>query len=166
MRGMRLRLHFRFALAVLGVCVSAACGNGSSGPSGGGGDAGDGAATDTGADQGGLGCPPVCTGDGGGGGDASDGSATCDALKRMIETMLQPEIQSCDPQMPNQCSGTTPGICCPVSVSPGTSTENFDQAVMAYKNQCMPGMCPIMCPTSPSNICNPLGDGGVSGICQ
>jgi hypothetical protein len=164
---MRLRPSLRFALAVLGVSVSAACGNGSSGSSGGGGDAGDASAADAGADQGGLGCPPVCAGDGGSsGGDASDASMTCQQLKMMIE-QLQADISLCDPQMPNQCSGTTPGICCPVSVTPGTSTENFDQAVMAYKNQCMPGMCPIMCPLAPSNICNPAGgDAGSFGICQ
>jgi hypothetical protein len=81
-----------------------------------------------------------------------------------IIAMMQAELTTCDPQMPNQCSAFTNGPCCPVTITPGTNTENYDQAVMAYKNQCMP-QCGMVCATMPTNTCVPFGDAGTSGVC-
>jgi hypothetical protein len=139
------------------------CGDGTSSSSGGG-DGGDAAAKDAGVEGGGLGCPPVCTGDGGHPGDATDESSTCADLFAMIEQM-QADLRACHPQMPNQCTGITNGPCCAVTVTPGTMTENFDQAVMAYKTQCMPD-CGIICPMAPSNTCDPIDEAGTTGTCQ
>jgi hypothetical protein len=150
----------------LALAISSAflfgCGDDSSGGSGG--DAGDGGGRDATMVPEGD-CFPTCGKDGSGGpDDVTDENQTCADLASMIESM-QAALRACVPQMPNQCSGLTPGPCCGVSVDPGTSTENFDQAVMAYRNQCMPD-CGIICPMAPSNMCDAIDEAGTIGTCQ
>lgn len=120
----------------------------------------------------GGGCPFGCTipdgGDDGSGDSASDAKLTCTQLKSQID-MLGNVARACNPSLSQQCIGSTNGICCPISVSPGdpAPVENYDQAVAAYKANCGPVDCSTtMCPTNvPSNACDaPMGSS--SGLCE
>lgn len=164
-----MRLPFLFVVAF------AACSSGSSSPTGGA-DAGADATSAQDASEGS--CFPLCSsssggssGSGSGGGDDGGDDATdldaqsCPALKAKVESLLPP-AQACNPALPGQCSGTTDGICCPVSVSAGNESAENDLAVAVsnYKAACTPSCIGIVCPPTPSNTCEPVGT--QVGVCK
>jgi hypothetical protein len=161
----------RLAAAAASLVLAAACGGGSSSSPAARDAAPESAAVaDAGSDSGD--CFPFCSsgGDAGGGTgtDASgDGASSCDQLKAVYET-LQGPAQSCDPQLPGQCSATTNGPCCPLTVTAtnGSAVDNFDQAVAAYLAQCNPDCSMMICQPAPSDQCDPLGASAAQGRCR
>jgi hypothetical protein len=116
-------------------------------------------------------CFPLCSSSGSSGGGSSggsdaagDGPKSCAALSNEI-TSLQGPAQECNPQIPGQCTGTTPGPCCAITVNAGndTNVNAYETVVQQYTSQCMP-MCMGMCPTVPSEHC--VSSGTSMGICQ
>jgi hypothetical protein len=158
----------RRVLALLVVCA-AACSSGPSSP-GGAGDAGAEAAP--GQDASSDACFPFCSSSSGGssgsgsGADAEVDAQSCEGLRATVESLL-PAARACNPALAGQCTGTTDGICCAVSVSAGNESAANDLAVAvaAYKQSCTPSCVGIVCQPAPSNTCVPL-QGGQSGLCQ
>ena len=100
-------------------------------------------------------------------GDAGDASFTCTGLRALIE-QLSNTARACNPIQSQQCSGSTNGICCPISVSPGNTTavNDFDHAVATYKASCPFDCSMAMCSMNiPSNACD-AQMGSNMGICQ
>jgi len=130
---------------------------------------GDGATTDAAADGP---CFPFCGSSGGSGGgsgsggaDAGDGSTSCAALSAEVSSLEGP-ARACNPQVPGQCTGTTQGPCCAITVTAGndTAVNNYESAVEQYVSQCMPVCMTPMCPTAPSMHCDSTSTSG--GTCQ
>lgn len=156
----------RRALALLAVC--AACGSVSSSP-GGGADAG--AESSPGQDAADDACFPFCSSSSGGSGSSSGADAdvdaqSCDGLRAKVESLL-PAARACNPALGGQCTGTTDGICCPVTVSAGneSAVNDLAVAVASYKQSCTPSCIGIVCPAAPSGVCQPPGTGS-QGLCQ
>ena len=129
-------------------------------------DAGDDAAhVDAGKEAGCLfGCANA---DSGSDADAGDGSLNCTQMKTRID-QLGTAARACSPIQTQQCTGTTNGICCPISVSPGNTSavNDYDHAVMVFKASCPFDCSMAMCSMNiPSNACDaPMG--AMTGICQ
>jgi hypothetical protein len=158
----------RAFLALLVVC--AACSSGSSSPASSSEAGADAASGQDAADDS---CFPFCSSSGSGGSsggssgdDASADAAGCDALRAQVEALL-PAARACNPALASQCTGTTDGICCPVSVTAAneSAVNNLAVAVASYKQSCSPSCIGIVCPPAPSNTCQPL-QGGQAGLCQ
>jgi hypothetical protein len=98
--------------------------------------------------------------DGGG-----DGALSCADQKANLEA-LETAARACNPQSPNQCTGTTDGVCCPVTVSPGddTAVNNFAVALATYKAECNPSCLGVVCPVAPSMTCQAVQ--GAQGVCK
>jgi hypothetical protein len=151
------------------LVVASGCGGGSSGSVAR--DAGaETAAEDTGSDTGS--CFPFCSsgsdsGTGSGTDASADGTTSCAQLKAVYEG-LQALAQACEPQLTGQCSATTNGPCCPVTVttSSQSAVNNFDQAVATYVAQCSPDCSMVICQPAPSNQCDPLAGGASQGRCR
>jgi hypothetical protein len=88
----------------------------------------------------------------------------CSQLRALYES-LQAAAQACDPQIQGQCSATTNGPCCPltVGVADRSAIDDFDQAVAMYKAQCSPDCSMSICQPAPSNACEPVG---AKGTCR
>jgi len=150
------------------LLVAIGCGAGSS-PTGVK-DGGDDGPTAEGGDGGG--CFPFCSGSssgssgGSGGGDAaSDAPATC-AQQAAVVAQLQAAAQTCNPQLPSQCTGITQGICCALTISSGNdmAVNAYASAVTSYKSACSPTCMGSVCPTAPSQKCDSSATG--VGTCQ
>jgi hypothetical protein len=170
---MRLsRLPIAGCTAALAAAI--ACGSGSSSP-GPAGDAGTEAAPPNDATS--EACFPFCgsssSGSGGSSGsgsssgsaDAAPDAQSCDGLKATA-TALQPAAKACNPALASQCTASTDGICCPVTVSAGneSAVNDFAVAVATYKAQCTPSCIGIVCKPAPSQICQATSGG--QGECQ
>jgi hypothetical protein len=116
-------------------------------------------------------CFPLCSSSGSSGGSSSgasdaagDGPMSCAALSAEV-TSLEGPAQQCNPQIPGQCTGTTQGPCCAITVSAGndTNVNDYETVVKQYQTQCMP-TCMGMCPTVPSEKC--VSTGASMGTCQ
>jgi hypothetical protein len=165
-------LSARWRLFFLGpalIAFAPACGGGSSGspPR----DAApESAATDDGSTDSGS-CFPFCSsgdaGTGTGADAAGDAAMSCAQLKSVYEA-LQAPAQACNPQLTGQCSATTNGPCCPVTVTSSnqSAVNNFDQAVANYVTQCHPDCSMAICQPAPSNQCDPLGSTPAQGLCR
>jgi hypothetical protein len=121
-------------------------------------------------------CFPFCgnAGDAGGATEAgaamdaaADAAVSCATLLAHLET-LQAQAQSCNPQLQDDCSATTDGPCCPVTVSTADrgAVDDFDQAVAAYTSACTPDCARVICQPAPSNRCDPLALGTTLGRCE
>jgi hypothetical protein len=118
-------------------------------------------------------CFPFCASSSSGGGSSSsgsddgggDGALSCADQKANLEA-LETAARACNPQAPNQCTGTTEGVCCPVSVSPGddTAVNNFEVALATYKQQCSPSCLGVVCLAAPSMTCQAVQ--GAPGVCK
>jgi hypothetical protein len=155
----------RRALALLAVCAACSSGSTSSGPAEAGAEA---APAQDAADDA---CFPFCSSSSGGssgsssGADADVDAQSCDGLRAKVESLL-PAARACNPSLQGQCSGTTDGVCCPVTVSAGneSAVNDLAVAVATYKQSCTPSCIGIVCPPAPSGVCQPLTGSG--GLCQ
>jgi hypothetical protein len=97
----------------------------------------------------------------------SDAAPSCSQLKAAYEA-LQGPAQACNPQLQAQCTASTNGPCCPVTVSASNqaAVDNFDQAVAAYVTACSPDCTMIICMPAPSDQCQPLPGGMAQGSCK
>ena len=114
-----------------------------------------------------AGCPFGCATDSGTTSDAGDASFTCTGMRARIE-QLSNAARACNPIQAQHCNGSTNGICCPISVSPGNTSavNDFDQAVASYKASCPFDCSMAMCSMNvPSNACD-AQMGSNMGICQ
>jgi hypothetical protein len=158
-------MHF-LTSCLLAASAAVLFGCGSSSPSGSADAAPEAAPQDAAADA-------SCIFGGCNGGDASAADATsdvssmCDQLKMQVDQTAI-AARACNPNQTQQCSGTTQGICCMISVSPGTATavDDYDHAVAAYKASCPFDCSRTNCPTNvPSGLCDaPMGSS--MGICE
>jgi hypothetical protein len=134
----------------------------------------DGGADGTAADATDDACFPLCgsssSGSGGGSGSggsdaAGDGPASCASLSALVSSLEGP-ARACNPQVPGQCTGTTQGPCCAITVSAGndTAVNNYAMAVAQYVAQCMPVCMTPMCPAVPTMRCDSTSASG--GACQ
>jgi hypothetical protein len=147
------------------LAASLACGGGSPASSPARDASSEGAPVDAGKDA--ASCFPYCgtvsdaRGGSGGADVAGDGAPSCDELKALYES-LQARAQSCNPQLPAQCSATTNGPCCPVTVGAAdrSAIDDFDQAVSQYKTLCSPDCSKVICQPAPTNQCDALGSIG------
>jgi hypothetical protein len=140
----------------LGACSSS---NSSAVP----GDAGVDAPFDAGADTGSIiGFPE----DDSGPPSRPDAGSKCDDLRNAAQQKAA-AAAACDPLLSQQCGGTTPGICCPLTITNGSdpsAVNDYNAAVNAFKNAgCTFDCTKIPCPTAPSNAC--IGSGHV-GVCN
>jgi hypothetical protein len=115
-------------------------------------------------------CPFGCTPSGDGGDasdDAPDGATTCAALKMQLDRYAA-IAQACNANQTQQCSGTTMGLCCAISISPGNpaAVDDYDHAVAAYKASCPVDCTRTICSMNvPSNLCDaPMGS--AMGLCE
>lgn len=94
-----------------------------------------------------------------------DAVSQCDLLKQKVMQLAGPAQACCPSCAPAQCTATTNGICCPISVDTSSvqAVNDYDQAVMTYANQCHPDCSGTICSGAPSGICS---GGGTTGICQ
>jgi hypothetical protein len=149
-----------FACTVaLGACSS---NNSSSGAAS---DAGQDAAFDAGSDSSfNSGFPPDDSGPGPGPGPVSDAGSKCSDLAAAAQQKAT-VAAACDPLLGQQCGGTTPGICCPLTITNGadpSAVDDYNAAVNAFKNAgCTVDCTKIPCGTAPSNTCTGTGHVGV-----
>jgi hypothetical protein len=156
-------LGLSLAASLATAAIVAGCGSDSS--SGAAADAGPEAGSDASHD--GSGCPFGCSAPDSGDA-AADAPTNCAQMKLQLDS-LGATARACNPNLSQQCSASTNGICCPISVSPGdpAPVENYDHAVAAYIATCGPVDCTttICSMNIPSNACDaPMGS--VMGICE
>jgi hypothetical protein len=160
-----MRFSVAWFLAVAATAPLGACGSDatSSGPA----DAShDGPYPDAGPAE--ASCPFGCTPSGDAAPDAPpDGPTTCPQLKMQLD-QLAIIARACNANQTQQCSGTTMGVCCAISVSPGNAAavDDYDHAVAGYKASCPVDCTNIICPMNvPSGLCDaPMGSS--MGICE
>jgi hypothetical protein len=123
-------------------------------------DAGEDATADAGYDSGGFHLPGDDSGSSGG----PDSGAKCSDLQSVAQQKAT-AASACNPQGSKECNGTTPGICCPLTITDGTNTsavDDFNAAVNAFKNAgCTIDCTRFPCPPAPSNTCTGSGNAGL-----
>lgn len=136
-------------------------GSGTAGDPGTGGATGGGGAATGGVGQGGAG--EGGEGDGGGGNQAK-----CDQLLEDLQKELA-EAQACSLLLPIvQCSTFVDGVCCPVPVADGQSSETqkyLEELDDYFAEGCVPVCPPVECNPIPVGTCQPGNQGNLDGTC-